>query len=216
MSRVIDINSSIDHLNLKTGDILLFDDRSKTCLGCWNRILKCYTRSRYSHVAMVLKSPTYIDSSLTGTYIWESSWEGKPDPQDNKIKLGVQITPIEQILEEYLNTNSYVFLRRLNVPEGLITPEKLVDIHRVVYDKPYDTSLIDWIGEIVGKDFNPRRTKSFWCSALVGYIYTQLGILQKDTDWSFLRQADFSIKYQENLFFNPGCSLENAEIQIIP
>ena len=39
----MDINSSIDNLNLKTGDILLFDDRSKTCLGCWNRILKCYT-----------------------------------------------------------------------------------------------------------------------------------------------------------------------------
>ena len=50
-------------------------------------------------------------------------WEGKPDPQDNKIKLGVQITPLEQILEEYDQTNSYVFLRRLNVPEGLITPE---------------------------------------------------------------------------------------------
>ena len=51
---------SLNSLNLQTGDILLFDDRSKTCLGCWNRILKCYTRSRYSHVAMVLKNPTFI------------------------------------------------------------------------------------------------------------------------------------------------------------
>ena len=32
MSIVSDItNVSIDNLNLKTGDILLFDDRSKTC-----------------------------------------------------------------------------------------------------------------------------------------------------------------------------------------
>ena len=134
MSKIIDMNNiSINTLDLKTGDILLFDDMSKTCLGCWNQVIKCFSKSRYSHVAMVLKSPTYLDPQLTGTYIWESSWEGKPDPQDGKTKLGVQITPIEEILDEYRNTKSYVFLRRLTVPDGLITVEKLRKIHKVVY-----------------------------------------------------------------------------------
>ena len=66
------------------------------------------------------------------------------------------------------------------------------------------------------KDFNPRRTKNFKLLRQVGYIYTQTGILNKGTDWSFLRQCDFSLKYRENLHFNTGCSLGNSEIQIVP
>ena len=29
----------------------------------------------YSHIAMVLKDPTFLDKKLEGLYIWESSWE---------------------------------------------------------------------------------------------------------------------------------------------
>ena len=46
MSKIIDMNNiSINTLDLKTGDILLFDDRSKTCLGCWNQVIKCFTKT---------------------------------------------------------------------------------------------------------------------------------------------------------------------------
>ena len=50
---------------------------------------------------MVIKDPAFIHPSLKGTYIWESSWEGKPDPQDGEIKLGVQITPFLEIYDHY-------------------------------------------------------------------------------------------------------------------
>ena len=157
-----------------------------------------------------LRDPIFSDiPPLKGLYVWESSWEGKPDPQDNKIKLGVQITPIEQILEEYYETNSYVFLRRLNVPEGLITPEKLVDIHEVVYDKPYDIVPLDWVGAIMRKDPEPQKTSRFWCAALVGYIYTKVGILKSSTDWSILTPNDFSLS-GENLEFETNDMLENV------
>ena len=59
---------------------------------------------------MVLKDPAFIHPNLKGYYgIWESGREGKPDPQDNKIKLGVQITPFHQIYEKCKKTTVQFF-----------------------------------------------------------------------------------------------------------
>mgnify|MGYP003314684960 CR=1 FL=1 len=68
---------------------------------------------------MVLRDPTYIDPKLKGLYIWESSEEKNPDPQDGKKKIGVQITPLKELLDkncskeknlilfEYIYNNNY-------------------------------------------------------------------------------------------------------------
>ena len=110
---------------------------------------------------------------------------------------------------------SNVFLRKLNCRYGLITDRKLEEIHSVVYGKPYDIYLKDWIEELTGFDSHPQKTSRFWCSALVGYIYVKLGILDQTTDWSFLRASDFSIKYNGKLKFINGCSLMNEQIQLL-
>jgi hypothetical protein len=68
----------------------------------------------------------------------------------------------------------------------------LKKIHQVVFDKPYDTALSDWIEMYYKKDPNPQKTSRFVCSALVGYIYTQVGLLPEDTDWSMLCPNFFS------------------------
>ena len=205
-----------EYTELQTGDILLFDNRSKGCMGCFTECIKLVTKSRFSHVAMVLKDPTYINPNLKGLYVWESSIEKQPDPQDGKKKLGVQITPLEEIYDEYKDTNGYIFLRKLMCNDKLITPQKILDIHKVVYDKPYDLVLSDWIEEIIDKkDSHPQKTDRFWCSALVGYIYVKLGILEPNIDWSFLRASDFSIKYKKNLKFINNCSLSDKQIQIL-
>ena len=198
-------------MDLNTGDILLFDDRSKGCFGCFTKLIKCVTKSRYSHIAMVLKDPTYINPKLKGLYVWESSWEGKPDPQDGLVKLGVQITPFEEIYNHYKEKNGYIFHRKLMARYGQITKEKILKIHDVVYSKPYDIILKDWIEELTGHDSKPQKTDRFWCSALIGYIYTKLGILSPDTDWSFLRASDFSEQYEKNLHFINDCSLVGEE-----
>ena len=51
----------------------------------------------------------------------------------------------------------------------------------------------DWIEALFNYDDTPQKTDRFWCSALVGYIYTKLGILKSDTDWSVLSPCDFSL-----------------------
>jgi len=194
-------------MNFKTGDLLLFNNHSKDYLGWFTDLIKWGTHSNYTHVAMILKDPTFIHPSLKGLYVWESTYNGYPDPQDGKIKLGVQITP----LLECLNIEDrYVYVRTLQCPKNTFNDKILTEIHNTVYDKPYDIVPSDWIQALFKVDTNPQKTSRFWCSALIGYIYTKCGILNKNTDWSILRPSDFSLD-GENLNFNLGFSLNNFE-----
>ena len=72
---------------------------------------------------------------------------------------------------------------------------------------------MDWILALFRKDRKKQNTSRFWCSALVGYIFTKCGILNKNTDWSILRPCDFSLM-GEDLHFNKGFSLSNTETEI--
>ena len=193
---------------MKTGDLLLFSYNGDGFFGCFTECIKKCTHSKFSHIGMIIEDPTFIDPTLKGIYVWESSWNGTPDPQDGKIKLGVQLTHIEKLINEYKKTNSQIYLREVNYSENPFQSKTLREIHDTVYDKPYDIVPLDWIEALFRLDTEPQKTSRFWCSALVGYIYTKCGILDINTDWSVLRASDFSVS-QEHLKFNKGFSLEN-------
>tara|TARA_B100001093_G_scaffold493425_1_gene535582 strand:- start:645 stop:1262 length:618 start_codon:yes stop_codon:yes gene_type:complete len=205
----------MSRFDLNTGDLLLFDYHGGGFFGVFTGLIKYFTKSKYSHIAMVLKDPEFLHPSLKGYYVWESSWEGKPDPQDGKIKLGVQITPFEEIYNTYKETGSSIYLRKVNCKKEMFNIKNLSDIHKVVYQKPYDIIPTDWIEAIFRKDDHPKKIDRFWCAALVGYIYTKCGILEKNTDWSVLRPSDFSIQSKNILKFNIDCNLENQETKIL-
>ena len=181
--------------NLNTGDILLFDYEGGGSMGIFSWLIKKATKSNITHVGMVLKDPVFINPSLKGYYVWESGWEGTPDPQDGKVKFGVQITPFEEIFQNYKKKNGKIYVRRVTCPINLFTTEKLLQIHEIVYDKIYDIIPRDWIESVFRRDDNPQKTSRFWCSALVGYIYTQCGCLHPGTDWSMIRPSDFVEDY---------------------
>lgn len=204
---------TFDFSKLKTGDVILFNYKATGCFGCFTKCIKWGTHSNYSHIGMILRDPTYINPNLKGLFVWESSWEGHPDPQDGKLKLGVQITPIQEILHAYQG-KGHVFIRQLNCPPNLFTKEKLLQIHSVVYGKPYDIVPKDWIEAFFKKDSHPQKTDRFWCSALVGYIYTQAGVLDDNTDWSILVPNDFSLD-GANLKFKGISRLANTEYKIM-
>ena len=199
--------------NLQTGDLLLFTEKTKGILAPLIGLIKWGTHSDFTHVAMVLKDPTFLHPSLKGTYVWESSWEGKPDPQDGKIKLGVQITPLAEIMDAYKNLG-HVFVRKMNSPSDTFNDEVLSKIHDVVYNKPYDIVPLDWVEALFQKDIHPQKTSRFWCSALVAYIYTTCGILNKETDWSIARPSDFSLTGEGTLKYINNCYLENVITKI--
>ena len=195
--------------DVKTGDIILFDSGEKGMMGFFSSLIKRFTKSNISHVGMVLKDPDFIHPSLKGYYVWESNWEGTPDPQDGKVKFGVQITPFEEIYKNYKETNSKIYVRRIiDCNPATFSSDILKNVHNVVYDKAYDIIPSDWLEALWRKDSHPQKIDRFWCSALVGYIYTQCGILRSDTDWSILRPSDFSIQYN-NLPFIGDIHLGN-------
>ena len=200
-------------LELKTGDLLFCNYTKKGgCMSWFTSMIKMCTKSSYSHIAMVLKDPSFIHPTLKGLYVWESSWEGTPDPQDGKIKLGVQITPLYELLNSYKKTG-HIVVRRINCSSDLFSDANLTKVHNIVYDKPYDIVPTDWIEALVKVDLNPQKTSRFFCSALVGYIYTKCGLLNAKTDWSILAPVDFSLA-GENLKFINGVQLANKEEKI--
>ena len=134
----------------------------------------------------------YIDPKLKGYYLYESSWEGTPDPADGKIKLGVQITPLE---EAFKNNPGNAYLRKVIAKADTFSPEKVLDIYKKTNAKPYDLNPVDWIEAFFRIDptFKFGKSDRFFCSALVAYIYQQLGILQENTDWSLLNTLQGSL-----------------------
>ena len=91
----------MDLENLKTGDILLFNNKASGFMSYFASMIRIGTHSNYTHIAFIIKDPTFINPNLKGLFAWESGWEGEPDPQDNKIKLGVQLTPLNEIIEHF-------------------------------------------------------------------------------------------------------------------
>ena len=197
----------MSRFGLKTGDILLFSNGGNSI---FSSLIKIFTYSQFTHIGMVLKDPDFINPSLKGYYIWESGIEEEPDPQDGKKKLGVQITPFEEIYQSYLQDKSTIYVRRVSECSNF-NNTKLDEIHKVVYDKPYDIVPSDFIEALFRKDNEPQKISRFWCSALIGYIYTQCGILNSDTDWSILRPCDFSSDSDYNLQFKISLS-DNIKI----
>lgn len=198
--------------DFKTGDLLLFNYKPTGWAGWLDEMIYWGTHSNYSHTAIILKDPTFIHPTLKGTFVWQSGESSKPDPQDGKIKLGVQITPLEQLLDSYKG-NGHCYYRSINCDNTHFTQQKLKMVHNIVYDKPYDVCPIDWVEAFLKKDPSPQKTSRFWCSALVGYIYTKCGILDSSTDWSILSPNDLSVS-GENLKFINGAYLSNTETKL--
>ena len=201
--------------NLKTGDLLLIAETTTGLFNFFLSLIKWGTRSPFTHIAMIIKDLSFIHPTLKGTFVWESSWEGKPDPQDGKVKLGVQITPLQEFLDSYKKKATVILRKIINKNNNnCFSNEILSQIHSVVYDKPYDFMPLDWINALLQRDNNPQKTDRFWCSALIGYIYTKCGILDPNTDWSILRPSDFSLS-SEHLSFMDGYKLSDTEVKIL-
>lgn len=201
--------------DLKTGDLLLFDCENYFGTGILSYLIKKYTDSKYSHIGMVVKDPEFTEKPMPkGYYVWQSGWTGDQDLQDGKKKFGVQLTHLDEMIDHYKENKGHIYIRKVHCDEKHFSNETLDKIHKVVYDKPYDINLKDWIQAMDDKDSDPQKVDRFWCSALVGYIYTKSGILSDETDWSVLKPCDFSIEYNDNLEFTKDCSLDSKEIKL--
>lgn len=171
-------------------DILLFSGK-----GYWfSYLIETLTWSEFSHIGIVLKDPTYLSPELTGVYLLESGSEKIIDAEDHKVKWGVQITDLKEILEGYVGQ---IYYRKLNCPDIRKTVKsnqaRLRAVHDIIHNKPYDAFLRDLARTELDLDIGDcHRTDRFVCSALVAYIYAELGLLPVNTEWDLQRPKDFA------------------------
>lgn len=183
----------------QTGDLVLFNSKSK-----WYDffIEKC-TSSKFSHVGMILENPTNIDPTLNeGLYLIESCLHTVPDRIYNKSINGVQINKLDDVLQEYITKKNRgkIYYRFLECTRDDNFRENVKNICKSIYAKPYDLHIIDWLkaevylktGNEIGNIENLHKTDTFWCSALVAYIYVKLGFLKKTIPWTLISPSAFS------------------------
>jgi hypothetical protein len=172
--------------DLCTGDLILVHETpSHWLLALLDGLICWFTGSRYSHAALAVRDPPFAPAGL---YVWESGWEGQPDPQDGIIKLGVQLTRWSDFVQ---NTEGDLYVRRRGPGAG-ITSAQLAKLHIQVYRKPYDMNPVDWILATEHLDLCPQKTSRFWCSAFVAYLLVELGTLPGAVDWSVVWPQDLS------------------------
>ena len=185
---------------LQTGDILL-------CSGtdCISRAIEYFTGSKISHVAMVLRNPHYINKSLNEFCVLQSTITRNLDLDDKIKKSGVQIISLDELLSEYKT----IYVRRLLINKNREFYDNIKDIYFSVKNKPYDTNLLDWLkADLNIHSGNETKDNSFWCSALLTYIYIKLKLLYKYTNWTTVKPSQFSSNDKNKLIFI-NCIIEN-------
>lgn len=199
-----------------TGDILLF--RGNQFIS---RLLECFGRSKYSHVAMILKNPQYIKADLPdGLYVLEASSNDAPDAEASSSPsdsiptplLGVALHRLEDVLALYPADS--VYIRRISCTRDDSFYRRLSVAHEEVHHKPYDLNPLDWIRAewnlVHPLEVNPayQKTSSFWCSALLCYLYGRMGLLEEEMDWSLIAPREFSAEEGTLLRFRCAVSRE--------
>ena len=201
---------NIDDIEFQTGDLLLFSGNPSIV----SRVIEFFTGSIFSHVAIVIKDPQFTSPPLKGLYILESGLETIRDSENHRYKFGAQIVPLYNIINKYEGT---VYYRKLNCERNDNFCLKLAEAHSNVHNEPYDIDPIDMIKAVLDiYDGNNQKQTEYWCSALVGYIYSKLGFLPKDIPWTLLTPQQFSsnnTKKSNSLHFT-NCTL-GTDVKII-
>jgi len=182
---------------LKTGDVVFFHTIGVLVSMFFQQVQP----SRFNHCGIVLRDPTWLQSNLTGLYFLDSNDNlNVPDamPQPDGGRFGVHIRPLLPVFES-LTSMSEVHVRKCTVTistnqlQSIITPE--------IRDATYDFNPLHWLAAkswIVQSDYMwpipwsvyalpiNRCTDAFTCSALIAYIFTQLGYLPSNLPWSIV------------------------------
>ena len=171
----------VSETSLNTFDLIICQGQNYW----FSSLVEYFTKSPYSHVGIILRDPTDLNPELNGIYFLESGQESFPDAEDHLKKFGVQITDYDKWLSSYVG---HVYVRRLKTQlDRAELLHRFHEIHQTIHNKPYDVWAPDlircWLDLDVG---NTQQTQRFFCSALVSYVYSQLGILPSTLKWDLI------------------------------
>jgi len=160
--------------DLQTGDIILFSGNSMV-----SGAIKLFSRSEWSHVAMVVKDPI---SDIV--YCWEST--SLVDDKD-----GVQISVLSKRIKEY---DGYVAFRHLKGRRTKATLSALGAFRKAMKGRKYETSKVElfksawdgWGGE------NKEDLSTVFCSELIAEAYQEMNILTENKPSNEFTPDDFA------------------------
>lgn len=168
---------------LGTGDIVLFSGKGPISAG-----IKVGTRSRWSHVGMLIKLKEYDFLTL-----WESTTLRSVDDVVYKRPVsGVQLVPLSARLNSYTGVAAVRILQGVHFNDG--QTRALMALRRNLSGRPYERSKIELIKAAYDGAFgaNEEDLSSLFCSELVAEAYQNLGLLDGDTPSNEYTPADFS------------------------
>ena len=220
MQNIENIENIENTLNtLETGDIILYDTR-----WWYSRLIQYFSDGPYSHISIVLKQPVWLDEKLTDKYyLLESGGEKFKDSETDKKICGVQIVPLDKIIDQYKNEGyGKLYYRKLkcSIPMDILQ-HKIKESYFKIQARPYDFDVFDWLKAYteVDKDINDKtfsikyqNINKFWCSALVAYIYVECGLLDKKIPWTIVNPNYFNYKYKYLPLLN--CKLKKDKLLI--
>ena len=201
----INYDVSIDKLNtLKTGDIIMCHSSIQDSIT--DKIIEDATYSPWEHCGIVIRDPWWTKQEMKGLYILQSGWgpNGYPDILNNNVS-GVTLNK----LSDFLCNRIKIYVISLskttwNENEKNRFSKAFTNVH----GKPYDNNICHWLivgissilkCECCSRKVIKREDQQLWCSALVAYMYTQMGWLNKTDDWTCETPADIiKWKLQDN------------------
>lgn len=190
----------------ENGDIILFDTR-----GHWyDTLIRLWTRSKFSHIGIVIRD-LEIEGVKVGTCLLESGSEPFPDTVRGINITGVRVSKLEDVLDEYIdNKSGFVYYRKAECNRSEAFFANLKSSIETTYALPYDVLPQDWLRAAFGIQSGKRteRNNTFWCSALVAYVYDKLGFLPRDCPWTLISPRQFSFYEGKQLTFGGDLSLE--------
>ena len=194
----------------RTGDVVLFSSD-----GFDSRIVKCFTHSPYSHVALVIVlDPIPRDIGGSGVYLWHSpagAIRSLPDLLYNppRAKSGPQLNDMRDALRIFRNIDA-IDVRRFRIDQdsshtwgapSVGRNDPLLAFIRTEHRKRYESNIVELFKstEDTFTSQNTEDTSEYFCSELVAETFKEFGIMTTDvpsnefTPRNFTQQEEYML-----------------------
>ena len=195
-SSEIQIMSNYD--DLQTGDIILCHGYNPKGLDPGiDGAIEFFTHSPWEHAAIIIRDPWWCNLPK-GLYIYQSGWgpNGYFDVLNGKVR-GVTLNHFD----DFMTNRHHIYVRKISGNTwGDTEKAAFVKAFNISHGKPYDANWCSWCCACLNSFFFckccncciPRTEKTFWCSALVGFMYVEMKWMQQKTDWTSLTPEDLA------------------------
>ena len=185
---------------LQTGDIILCHSNGTGPSGLdpgLDGAIEFATHSMWEHAGIIIRDPWWIEKPCLCIFQSGPGPNGYGDIMTGK-KTGVTLN----YLGDFLPNREKIYVRQLkNFDFDKDSQAKFFKAFETAHGKPYDKNWCSWAGVGCGSFFRcgccsrystPQTTDTFWCSALVAFMYAQMGWFDSDLDWSCQTPVDLA------------------------